>query len=602
MHEHNRISDYALIGNGQTAALVSKHGSIDWCCWPRFDGPAVFNRLLDARRGGFFQLRATGVYQVTREYVPESNVLQTTHHTPHGSLRIVDFMPGPPNDVDKQLLPHRVYRRVTCIQGRAEFELCFKPAFNFARAACRFEFHERGVVAIGNSEALTLTTPLALRAGGDSSLAAVGTLAAGEEAWFVVTHGPPEGAREALECRPSDAHGEYERTLHYWRRWASRCSYEGPYRAQVLRSALALKLLVYQPTGALIAAPTTSLPAELGGTRNWDYRFAWLRDAGLTLDALQQLGYHDESMRFIDWVEDITERYDGDLRVLYDVDGNPPPREEVLGHLSGYRDSRPVRIGNGASEQVQLDNYGHVLEAVVLCHERMGREVKPSVWKFLSKLTHRAASRWRAPGQGPWEIRGEPRHHLYSKLYCWVGFDRAIRLAERTGLAGDLDLWKQEREHVRQAILDQGYNKDVGAFVQTLNGNELDASALTIPLVGFLPMNDSRVLNTLKCVQERLTVNGLVYRYDGDDGLPGRDASFTLCSFWLIMNLAQCGRLSEAKAAFEHVCGFANDVHLLAEQINPITGDLLGNFPQGFAHLGLIRAALHLQEHGEKAS
>lgn len=336
------------------------------------------------------------------------------------------------------------------------------------------------------------------------------------------------------QCRPSDAHGEYERTLHYWRRWASQCSYEGPYRAQVLRSALALKLLVYQPTGALIAAPTTSLPAELGGTRNWDYRFAWLRDAGLTLDALQQLGYHDESMRFIDWVEDITERYDGDLRVLYDVDGNPPPREEVLGHLSGYRDSRPVRIGNGASEQVQLDNYGHVLEAGVLCHERMGREVKPSVWKFLSKLTHRAASRWRAPGQG--------------------------------------------------------------------RGNELDASALTIPLVGFLPMNDSRVLNTLKCVQERLTVNGLVYRYDGDDGLPGRDASFTLCSFRLTMNLAQCGRLSEAKAAFEHVCGFANAVHLLSEQIDPITGGLLGNFPQGFAHLGLIRAALHLQEHGEKAS
>lgn len=589
------ISDYALIGNGQTAALVGRNGSIDWCCWPRFDSAAVFCRLLDEQRGGHFQIAPIDDYRWSREYVEATNVLQTVFTTPGGIVRLTDMMPAPSEDGDRKVFPHRILRKVECLEGQVELHVGFRPSFDYARTPPRYELHRQGAIAYGNGEALSSISPWRLHNKAES-LATRVALTGNDAHWFVLTHGPPADARHALQFSTEDAESEYQRTIEYWKRWSETCQYNGPYRAQVLRSALVLKLLAFQPTGGLVAAPTAALPAEIGGQRNWDYRYTWLRDSGLLLDSLQQLGYHEESVQFIDWLENLCLACEGDLRVLYAVDGQPAPDEQPLEHLSGYRNSTPVRIGNGAVDQTQIDNYGHILDAVVLCYERMPREVKPQLWQFLRDLANRTAQRWDEPDKGPWELRQPPAHHLYSKLYCWVALDRAIRFADQHGLPGTVREWERQRDAIREAILSRGYNADVEAFTQSFGSTDLDASVLTVPLVGLLPPDDERVRSTLRAVQDKLTADGLAYRYRIDDGLPGSDATFTLCSFWVVMNLALTGNRVEAHKLFEHICSFANDVGLLSEQIDPASGELLGNFPQGFTHLGLIRAALHLQE------
>jgi alpha,alpha-trehalase len=594
---HPAISDYAVIGNGQTAALVDCGGSIDWCCWPRFDSPAVFCRLIDAKRGGNFRVAPTGTFRQCRSYVPETNILQTRFTTGSGKLLLTDLMPAPAERDGEQVFPHRILRLVECTDGQIELDIVFRPSFDYARTTPCFQEHPRGSIAYGENEALGLVSRLPLEL---HSQQAIGRfrVSAGHRFWLILTHGPSADADELIRFSEDDAETEYDRTLNYWRRWAGQCRYEGPYRQQVVRSALVLKLLIFQPEGGLIAAPTTSLPAEIGGERNWDYRYTWLRDSGLVLDSLQQLGYHNESMQFIDWLEKLCLGKEDELRVLYRVDGKPAPNEHVLEHLSGYRNSKPVRIGNGAAEQTQVDNYGQIVDAVLLCYKRMPRAMGPDVWRLLRKLVNRAAERWDEPDQGPWELRQPPQHHLYSKLYCWVGLDRAIRFAEQHGLPGEIDGWRTQRDAVRQEILSRGYTTSVGAFTQSFGSRHLDASALTVPLVGFLPADDDRVLSTLQRIERDLTEAGLVYRYRFDDGLPGSDSTFALCSFWLVMNYALVGLTEKARALFEHICRFANDVGLLSEQINPASRELLGNFPQGFTHLGLIRAALHLKDHG----
>ena len=605
------IRDYAIIGDAHAAALVATDGAIDWCCCPHLDSPAVFCRLLDATKGGWCRIGPAGPFSVTRSYMGDTNVLATTFVVNGGRVRVTDFMPISPRMTDgaarghsEDVGPaHRILRLVEGLEGEMEVVVEFRPTFDFASAATEVAPLEWGAYAASGRDSMSFHSPVPLRI--DDRGAAVGRrqVRMGDRLWFTLDYrataepmdAPPNAASAAVSVTDPDA--ELRLTLGYWKQWSARCTYEGPYHGLVRRSALLLKLLTFEPTGAVAAAPTTSLPEEIGGVRNWDYRFTWLRDASLILYALQSIGYHAEADDFFDWLEALCLRCGGGLQIMYTLDGGAHLPERVLGHLEGYRGSRPVRVGNAAAAQTQLDVYGEVLNAAHLHFERTRRPLRPDMWGMLRSFADQAAARWREPDHGIWEVRGGPRHFLYSKLLCWVALDRALRIAERANAPGDLATWRRTREEIRHAILTEGYDAELGAFTQAFGEPALDASALAIPLVGFLPPTDPRVRSTVARIRERLTSHGLVYRYrteDTDDGLPGGEATFALCSFWLVDNLALGGRVDEARALFERVADYANDVGLLAEEIDPTTGDLLGNHPQGFTHLALIRAALSI--------
>lgn len=583
------IGDYAIIGDAHTAALVSRDGSIDWCCWPHFDSPAVFCRLLDARRGGYFQITPSGPYRTSRSYVGATNVLATTFHTDSGQVRLTDFMPaeqrGSHGRGEDIAASHRLLRLVEGLVGNVELEITFRPTFDYARARTSIDVYNGGAVARGTDQILRLGAQVCLSAAADGGVRGRIHLRQGDRTWVTLT--------DQLDGDLGDPQAALDATLAYWQQWIERCTYHGPYEVQVRRSALALKLLTFEPTGALVAAPTTSLPEEIGGIRNWDYRYTWLRDAALILHALQTVGYHDEAMDFFEWLEALCLSSEDNIQIMFRLDGRRELPEQELSHLEGYRGSRPVRIGNAAAGQTQLDIYGEVLDAAHTCYEEM-RVPHPRLGRVLSLLADRAAARWMEPDHGIWEVRTGPRHFLYSKLLCWVAVDRAVRLADEDRLTGDVRTWRRTRDEIREAILTRGYDARLQAFTQAFDSSTLDASALVIPLIGFLPPTDPRVQSTVRLIQQRLTAHGLVYRYRTDDGLPGGEATFGLCTFWLVDNLTLSGRIADARELFERVIAYANDAGLLSEQINPSTRELLGNFPQGFTHLALIRSALHI--------
>lgn len=388
----------------------------------------------------------------------------------------------------------------------------------------------------------------------------------------------------------------FDRTLSYWKQWSVTCSYEGPYRERVQRSALVLKLLTFGPTGALVAAPTTSLPEAIGGIRNWDYRFTWLRDSALIIYALQLIGYRQEATGFFNWLDRLRLAYHGDMQIMYTVRGESDLREYTLEHLAGYRGSSPVRVGNSAYRQRQMDVYGEVLDAVHLYHQQRGQSVKEDWWDEVCFMADQAAARWRDPDHGIWEVRGGKRHFLYSKLMCWVALDRAVKLGAYSGQRSTIARWTMARNEIHSAILAEGYNAQIGAFTQVFGGKALDASALVIPFTGFLSADDPRISSTVRAIRDQLTSHGMIYRYLSDDGLPGREGAFALCTFWLADNLALAGRVDEASEVFERVVSSANDTGLLSEEIDPVSGELLGNYPQGFTHLALIRTALHISK------
>ena len=596
--EYRPIRDYALIGDAHTAALVSSDGSIDWLCWPRFDSPALFCRLLDKDKGGHFRLGpASSHAAASRAYVEGTNVLATVFSTDGGRFRLTDLMPVERLNVSHEgedIASHyRVLRLIEGLSGEAEVEVSFRPTFDYARAEAIFHLYEGGVVARNGRKALALSCPSSFRESPSGGVTARFTVAAGQRVWVALTYFADADA--LTHAVPQfDADLELEQTLEYWREWSDTCPYRGPYEQLVRRSALVLKLLTYEPTGALVAAPTTSLPEEIGGVRNWDYRFTWLRDSSLILYALQLLGYHEEATDFFGWLDGLCIPCGNELQIMYRIDGGSHLPERTLERLEGYRGSRPVRVGNGAFGQKQLDIYGEVIDAAYLYHERMRQPVRPQLWDALRYMADQTVARWREPDHGIWEVRGGPRHFLYSKLLCWVALDRVVRMAAGGGLPGDAALWASTREEIRAAILDEGYDEKLGAFTQAFGEQALDACALVIPQVGFLPPTDPRVVSTVRLIRERLTSHGLVYRYLSDDGLPGGEATFALCSFWLVDCLAEAGRTDEARELFERIVGYANDLGLLAEEIDPVSGELLGNYPQGFTHLGLIRSALHI--------
>jgi GH15 family glucan-1,4-alpha-glucosidase len=583
------IRDYAAIGDGRTVALVGRDGSIDWLCLPNVDSPAAFARMLDPDRGGSFQLAPVEPFEVERRYEEGSNVLETTFRTASGTVRTTDAMTLAPGN---SLAPLReLVRKVEGLSGIVELSWRLEPRFGFGSSRSRIESRGDRIVAGLGSDAVALSSwGAAVQQIEEDHVAGELTLRLGESALLslTATHEQPLvlPGREDTEAR-------LRHTQAFWPTWSGRAQYDGPWREAVVRSALALKLLVFSPSGAIVAAPTTSLPEWIGGERNWDYRYTWLRDATYALDSLERLGYDEESHAFFWWLMHATRLTTPELRTLYRIDGRIEALEESLDELAGYRGSKPVRVGNGAADQVQLDVYGAVLFGIWLHatdHGDLGGETGRSV----AAIADYVAKVWREPDSGIWEVRNEPTHFVQSKAMCWVALDRAAKLAE-AGLIPDRSThWRAEADGIRAFLDENGWDDERGSYVRATDQPELDASLLTLALFEFLPGDDPRLQGTVEAVRRELAEGPLVRRYRGEDGVSGEEGFFLACSFWLVDALARLGRVEEASALMDELVGLANDVGLLAEEIDGTTGDFLGNFPQGLSHLALIQAALSI--------
>ena len=597
--EYAPIGDYALVGDCRGAGLVSRDGSLDWLCFPRFDSPSIFGALLDAEQGGRLRIRPTGPFEVERRYLPDTNILETTFRTAAGAVALRDLMPVASEDAKRHgLAPdHQVLREVEGLAGEVELEVLYAPRPNYGRSRPRLE--RRGALGLwceANGAALTLQSdvPLALTNDGRSAVGRA-RLRARQRVYVAFAYG--QEAPQVIAPLPAVAPGSLDRSARWWRGWAGRAAYRGPYREAVVRSALVLKLMAYAPSGAVVAAPTTSLPEKLGGTRNWDYRYCWLRDASFTLRALFELGYDEEAVAFLSWMLHATRLTWPELQVLYDVFGEAELPERELTHLDGYAGSRPVRIGNDAHGQLQLDVYGEVIDAVARFARRGGRFDSDTA-RLLLGLGNTVCKRWREPDEGIWEGRSGRFHHTHSKVLCWVALERLVQMHDAGQLDIRVDAFRAERDAIRAEVEGRGYNARLGSYTRVFDGEELDASLLTLPLYGFLDGRHPRMRSTCARIHQRLAHDGLVYRYETttDDGLPPGEGAFGICGFWAVECLARGGDLAGATAAFERLLACANDVGLFAEEVDPETGTALGNFPQAFTHVGLINAALTLAE------
>jgi len=590
------IENYGIIGNLHTAALVGTNGSIDWLCFPRFDSPSVFAAILDDAKGGRFQIAPSREGATPKQiYLPETNVLVTRFLSPDGVGEVIDFMPVPADVKEED--HHQLIRRVKVVRGAMAFRVQCRPAFDYARATHETDVLSDGAVFRSPNLSLGLATRVPLILDGDGVVADF-TLREGETTSFILQGAPPEGG--CGTCASEEQQEEaFLSTMDYWRRWIGKSNYRGRWREMVDRSALTLKLLTYRPTGAIVAAPTCSLPEGIGGERNWDYRYTWIRDAAFTLYGLMRIGLTDEAHRFMDWIQARAHELspDGSLQVMYGIDGRHTLTEETLDHLEGYRGSRPVRIGNGAYSQFQLDIYGELMDSVYLFN-KYGTPISYDFWVNLRRLLNWLCDNWQQPDEGIWEVRGGQQHFVYSKLMCWVALDRGIRLANKRSFPADRDRWEKTRDQIYEEIMAKGWNDKRQAFVQSYGSEHLDASNLMMPLVFFLSPTDPRMLATLDATMRELVSDSLVYRYnvdDTDDGLKGNEGTFNICTFWLVEALTRAGRVGEARLIFEKMLGYANHLGLYAEQIGP-TGEALGNFPQAFTHLALISAAYNLDK------
>jgi alpha,alpha-trehalase len=587
------ISDYALLSDCHSGALVSKDGSIDWCAFHRFEARPVFARILDWGKGGFFRVAPADEYEVTRQYLLNTNVLETRFKTSNGVITVTDCLVV---RVEEGHPDHRLIRRVQCHEGEVPVKVKFEPRFDYGLTEPRVEvLGEDLAIAYGGPDALVLQTELPIGTADVSACDAARTLKEGDDALVALTWQLPQELEPERLPRERIL-GELEGTIGYWQAWTERCTYHGPYRDEVVRSALVLKGLTNSPTGAIVAAATTSLPEDIGGERNWDYRYSWLRDSALTLNALFSLGYTEEAHGYMTWLKRTTAGTAKALQIMYGAGGERFLPEIELGHLEGYRGSRPVRIGNAAAAQFQLDVFGELLDAA-WHYRRNGGEIDDVFWDFLSRVGGAVLDRWQEPDQGIWEIRGEPRHFFYSKVMAWVALDRLLKLADLDERQGDLEGWSKGRDEIRELVERDGVDPETNAFLQSFgDGGKLDASNLMIPIVGFVDFDDPRAKATANGIADDLSAKGFVYRYvtDGMDGLSGDEATFAICSFWLVECLARAGEIDRARELFERLISFCNDLGLLAEEIDPHSGEIVGNFPQAFSHLGLIQAACAL--------
>jgi GH15 family glucan-1,4-alpha-glucosidase len=589
-----RLEDYGLIGDLQSAALVGRNGSVDWLCLPRFDSPSCFSALLGNEAHGCWLVAPAGeVRSCSRRYRPGTLILETDFETDDGTVRVIDYMPprgeGPP----------RLMRIVQGVSGSVPMRMKLSVRPDYASIVPWVEPAPDGIVATAGPDGFRLTTALPLEVESGDVRAE----------FFAV-----EGARERLvltwhlsyeETPPvEDADSALARTEAWWKEWSQRCTYEGPYLDEVLTSLIVLRAMTFETTGAVIAAPTTSLPEDLGGQRNWDYRFCWLRDSVLTLEALLQTGYTTEALAFRDYLLRVGTGDPKKIQIMYAIDGGRRLTEFELPDLPGYEGSRPVRIGNAASEQFQLDVYGEVI-AVMSLGATLTGTIEQRFWPRWRTVVEHVETIWREPDDGIWESRGPRRHYTYSKVMAWVVFDRAVQLAERFALEGPVERWKQIRDEIHREVCEKGYDAGRRTFTQYYGSKELDASVLNIPLVGFLPGSDERVADTIDAISRELGRDGFVSRYSTavtDDGLSGDEGQFLACSFWLVSALALNGRVDEARALFERLIGLRNDLGLLAEEYDVKRQRQVGNFPQAFSHLTLIGAAVAIAKAGSKAA
>jgi GH15 family glucan-1,4-alpha-glucosidase len=578
------LEDYALIGDTHTAALVGRDGSIDWLCLPRFDSGACFAALVGGPEHGRWLLAPSAPTRTRRAYRKDTLVLETEHETDTGAVRVTDFMTPRRGQA-------RVVRLVEGLRGVVPMHMELNLRFDYGVAVPWLRPGKRSVTAVAGPDAVVLRTDVPLEVATGIVTADL-TVRAGERAAFaLVWHRSHELAPPRID--PWDA---ARATTRYWRDWVARCTYQGEWRDAVVRSLLTLKALTYRPTGGIVAAPTTSLPEELGGSRNWDYRFCWLRDATFTLYSLLQAGYEKEAEAWREWLLRAVAGDPRDLRIMYGIAGERRIPEMVLEWLTGYEGSLPVRVGNDASRQFQLDVYGEVLD---LLHQasREGLPHEAAAWEMELRILDVLESNWREPDEGIWEVRGGRRHFVHSKVMAWVGIDRAIRDVELFGFAGPVERWRALRDEIHEEVCREGFDEDLGTFTQSYGSTDLDAATLMIPLVGFLPASDPRVQGTVAAIQDRLLVDGFVLRYDTAsrvDGLPGGEGAFLPCTCWLADCLALQGRRDEARALFERVLGVRNDLGLLSEEYDPVAGRLVGNFPQAFSHVSLVGTAMNL--------
>jgi GH15 family glucan-1,4-alpha-glucosidase len=595
MSDYLPIAEHGIMGDLHTVALTATDGTIDWYCCPTFDSPSVFASILDKVKGGHYRIAPLDDDWTSKQlYFPDTNVLITRFFTPGGVGELQGFMPIARTGEERHR--HRLIRRVVAVRGSVRFRVELQPRFNYARDPHEILQYEHGVVFDSPSLCLALqaTTPIACD---DHGAHSEFTLEAGESVTFVleqVERGYVPRRYEEEETRQA-----YERTIDYWRLWLSQSRYRGRWREMVHRSALTLKLLTYQPTGAIVAAPTTSLPELVGGSRNWDYRYTWIRDAAFSLYGLLRLGFTEEAGAFMQWLTDrFGEGIDtsGDpLQTMYGIDGRRELPEETLDHFEGYRGSGPVRIGNAAAGQLQLDIYGELVDSVYL-YNKYGTPIYHQAWLDLTRVVEWVCANWDQADEGIWETRGGRKDFTFSRLMCWVAIERAVRMARQRGLPADLVGWTKHRDDIYKQIMDRGWSESRGAFVQHFDADILDASLLLMPLVKFISPTDPRWLRTLDGVTDELVSDSLVHRYDPrefEDGLEGEEGTFSICSFWYVEALARAGRLDEARLVFEKMLTYANHLGLYSEEIGR-TGELLGNFPQAFTHLALISAAFNL--------
>lgn len=585
------IENYGIVGDLHTVALVGMDGSIDFMCFPSFDSPTVFAALLDDRQGGRFELAPTRREARHKQlYLPDSNILLSRFLFEDGVSEISDFMP-----IDISRHAHDLVRRAKTVRGEIEYKMVCHPRFDYGRTGHRLEQKQKEIIFVPDNAGISAlrlrsSIPMLVREG---AAVAEFKLRTGESASFVLEevredNGSPSSAEDYVTA-------SFKETLNFWRRWIAHNQYRGRWREEVNRSALILKLLTYQPTGAIVAAPTFGLPEEVGGERNWDYRYTWIRDASFTLYALIRLGYTEEAGAFMNWIEARCGELepDGLLQIVYGVDGRHDLDEETLAHMEGYRQSSPVRIGNGACRQLQLDIYGELLDSIYL-YDKYGRPISYDLWTNVVRMLDWVCRNWRRKDQGVWEVRGGPREFLYSRIMCWVALDRGIRLALKRSFPAPLDEWLRCRDTIYQEVFQNYWNSEWKAFVQSKGSNSLDASSLLMPLVRFISPRDPRWLSTLRQIEKQLVYDSLVYRYrigaGSFDGLKGREGTFNMCTFWFTECLSRAGDADKARLYFEKMLGYANHLGLFSEELGP-RGEHLGNFPQAFTHLALISAA-----------
>jgi GH15 family glucan-1,4-alpha-glucosidase len=592
------IEDYGIIGDLHTVALIGKNGSIDWCCIPRFDAPSIFGALLDVDKGGSFSIHPVFPETTTvgrrQLYLPETNILVTRFLTADGVGEITDFMPI--KKPGSKVLQHHIIREVKVVRGSLPFEMLCRPAFNYARDAHTVSLAQHGAVFHSQSLHLALASTIPLQEDGQGGVRATFTLHNNQAAYFVLE----SATTNDLDPRPL-THRQYqalfEETSDYWRKWLSQCLYQGRWREMVQRSALVLKLLTYAPTGAIVAAPTTSLPETLGGARNWDYRYTWLRDASFTIYSLLILGFYEEAEAFMGWLNARCHelKENGSLQPMYTIDGGHDLSEFTLDHLEGYRQSSPVRIGNGAYKQKQLDVYGELMDSIYIFDRH--QDISYDLWRNLRNLLDWLTKHWQEPDEGIWEVRGGQKDFVHSRVMSWVAFDRAMRIARHRGLPAPLSEWTQTSSEIYEQVMQEGWNEKTRSFTQYYGSDAVDASALLMVLTKFTGPTDPQMLDTINRIQRELTSDSHVYRYNpkkaANDGLGSLEGTFSPCSFWLAETLTRAGRLTEARLILEKMLTYSNHLGLYAEEIG-VTGEALGNFPQAFTHLSLISTCYNM--------